>query len=61
MDERKAMWIGQDKTQKKAGSNDDLLTELEFAEALSGLSKDIVTSPGADMVKYLRHQEPVSR
>ena len=31
-------------------SNDDLITELEFIEALSGLSKD--TAPGPDKVKY---------
>ena len=30
--------------------NDDLITKLEFAEALSGLSKDI--APGPDKFKY---------
>ena len=34
----------------EAGSNDDMITELEFTEALSGLSKD--TAPGPDRVKY---------
>ena len=34
----------------EAGSNDDLMTELEFTEALSGLSKD--AAPGPGKVKY---------
>ena len=34
----------------EAGSNDDLTTELEFTEALSGLCKD--TAPGPGKVKY---------
>ena len=48
--ERKAVWKGLDRTLTDAGSNDDLLTELGFTEALSGLSKD--TAPGPDKVKY---------
>ena len=50
MDERKAVWKGLDRTLTEAGSNDDMITELEFTEALSGLSKD--TAPGSDRVKY---------
>ena len=50
LDERKAVWEGLDRTLTEAGSNDDLITELEFTEALSGLSKD--TAPGPDRVKY---------
>ena len=34
----------------EGGSNDDLITELEFTEALLGLSKD--TAPGPDRAKY---------
>ena len=52
LDERKAVWKGLDRTVTEAGSNDDLITELEFIEALSGLSKD--TAPGPDKVKILR-------
>ena len=36
--------INLDRTLTEAGSNDDMITELEFTEALSGLSKD--TAPG---------------
>ena len=50
LDERKAVWKGLDRTLTEAGSNDDMITELEFTEALSGLSKD--TAPGNDRVKY---------
>ena len=50
LDERKAVWKGLDRTLTEAGSNDDIITELEFTEALSGLSKD--TAPGPDRVKY---------
>ena len=50
LDERKAVWKGMDRTLTEAGSNDDLITELEFTEALSGLSND--TAPGPDRVKY---------
>ena len=50
LDERKAVWKGLDGTLTEAGSNDDLITELGFTEALSGLSKDTV--PGPDKVKY---------
>ena len=50
VDERIAVWKGLDRTLAEAGSNDDLITELEFTEALSGLSKD--TAPGPDGVKY---------
>ena len=39
-----------DRTFTDAGSNDDLITKLEFAEAISGLSKD--TAPNPDNVKY---------
>ena len=39
LDERKAVWKGLERTLTEAGSNDDLITELEFTEALSGLSK----------------------
>ena len=49
LDERKAVWKGRDRTRTEAGSN-DLITGLEFTEALSGLSKD--TAPGPDKVKY---------
>ena len=41
---------GLDRTLTEVSSNDDLITELEFTEALSGLSKD--TPPGSDKVKY---------
>ena len=50
LDERKAVWEGLDRTLTEAGSNDDMITELEFTEALSRLSKD--TAPGPDRVKY---------
>ena len=50
LDERKAVWKGLDRSLTEAGSNDDMITELEFTEALSGLSKD--TAPGPDRVKY---------
>ena len=50
LDERKAVWKGLDRTLTEIGSNDDLITELEFTEALSILSKD--TAPGPDKVKY---------
>ena len=50
LDERKAVWKGLDRTLTEAGSNDDLITELEFTEALSRLSKD--TAPGPHRVKY---------
>ena len=50
LDERKTVWKGLDRTLTEAGSNDDLITELEFTEALSGPSKD--TAPGPDRVKY---------
>ena len=50
LDERKAVWKGLDRTLTEAGSNVDMITELEFTEALSGLSKD--TAPGPDRVKY---------
>ena len=50
LDERKAVWKGLDRTLTEAGSNDDMITELEFTKALSGLSKD--TAPGPDRVKY---------
>ena len=50
LDERKAVWEGLDRTLTEAGSNDDMITELGFTKALSGLSKD--TAPGPDRVKY---------
>ena len=50
LDERKAVCKELDRTLTEAGSNDDMITELEFTEALSGLSKD--TAPGPDRVKY---------
>ena len=50
LDERKAVCKGLDRTLTEAGSNDDMITELEFTEALSGLRKD--TAPGPDRVKY---------
>ena len=50
LDERKAVWKGLDRTLAEASSNDDMITELEFTEALSGLSKD--TAPGPDNFKY---------
>ena len=49
LDERKALWKGLDRTLTEAGSNDNLITELECTEALSGLSKDIAPCPN---VKY---------
>ena len=50
LDERKAIWKGLDRTLTEASSNDDLITELKFTEALSGLSKD--TAPGPEKVIY---------
>ena len=50
LDERKAVWKGLDRTLTEVGSNDDLITELEFTEELSGLSKD--TALGPDRVIY---------
>ena len=49
-DERKGVRKGQDRTLTGTGSNDDLITELEFTQAYSGLSKE--TTPGHYMVKY---------
>ena len=49
-DDRKAVWKGLVRTLTETGSNDDLITELEFTEALFGLSKH--TAPGPDKVKY---------
>ena len=45
LDERKAVWKGLDRALTDAGSSDDLTTELEFTEALSGLSKDTAPCP----------------
>ena len=50
LDERKANWKGLDRTLTEASSNNDLITEMERTEALSGLSMD--TAPGPDKVKY---------
>ena len=50
LDERKAVRKELDRTLTEAGSNDDLITELESTEALSRLSKD--TAPGPNRVKY---------
>ena len=50
LDERKAVWKGLDRNLTEAGSNDNLITELGFTEALSGLSNN--TAPGPDKVKY---------
>ena len=36
--DRRAIWKGLDRTLTEAGSNDDLITELEFTDALSGYS-----------------------
>ena len=41
---------GMDRTLTEDRGNDDLITELEFTEALSGLSKD--TAPGPDKIKH---------
>ena len=49
LNERKAVCKGLNRTLTEAGSN-DMITELEFTEALSDLSKD--TAPGNDRVKY---------
>ena len=40
LDEWKAVWKGLIRTLTEAGSNDDLITELEFTDELSGQSKD---------------------
>ena len=50
LDEKKAVWKGLDRTLTEAGSNDDLITELEFTKARPGLNKD--TGPGLEKVKY---------
>ena len=50
LDERKAVWKVRDKTLTEAGSTGDLITELEFTETISRLSKD--TAAGPDMVKF---------
>ena len=50
LDERKAVRKGLDRKLTEAGSNDDLITELGFTEALSGLSNN--TAPGPEKVKY---------
>ena len=39
LDKRKAIWKGLDRTLTEPGSNDDLIIQLEFTKALSGLSK----------------------
>ena len=48
--ERKAAWKGLDRTLTEGSWNDDLITELEFTGALSGLSMG--TALGRDKVKY---------
>ena len=50
MDKRKAVREVLDRTLVEDGSKDDLITGLEFTEALSGLSKD--ASSDRDKVKY---------
>ena len=50
LDESKTVLKGLNRAPTEVGSNDDLITELEFTETLSGLSKD--TAPGPDKVKY---------
>ena len=39
LDERAVVWKGLNRTLTEAGSNDNLVTELKFTDALSGLSK----------------------
>ena len=50
LNKRKAVLEGLDRTLTEGGSNDNLIAELEFTEALSGLSKD--TAPGPNKAKY---------
>ena len=50
LDERKAVWKVLDRTLTEAGSNDNLIKEPEFTEALSRVNED--TAPGLEMVKY---------
>ena len=50
LDERKAVWQVLDRTLTEAGSNDDLIAQLEFTEGLSGPNKDSATGP--DKIKY---------
>ena len=50
LDERKAVWKGLGRTVTETGSNDDMITELEFTKPLSELSKDTV--PGPHTAKY---------
>ena len=52
LDERKAFLKGLSRTPTEVGSNDDLITELEFTEVQSGLSKDTAPDPGPDKVKH---------
>ena len=47
LDERKAVWKRLDRTLTEARSNEDLITGLEFTEALSGRSKDIAPAHGS--------------
>ena len=56
LNEGKAVWKVLDRTLTEASSNDDLITELEFTEALSGLSKD--TAPGPDRVRFSDIKNP---
>ena len=45
LDESKAVWKALDRTLKEPGLNDDLITDFEFTEALSGLSKNTAPCP----------------
>ena len=45
LDESKAVWKALDRTLKEPGSNDDLITDFEFTEARSGLSKNTAVCP----------------
>ena len=56
LDERKPVWEWLDRAPREPNSNDDTITELKFAEILSGQSKD--TGPGPDKVKYSDTKNP---
>ena len=46
LDTSKTVWEVLDRTLTEAGSSNDMITGLDFTEALSGLSKDAGSGPG---------------
>ena len=61
LNERKAVWKALNRTLTETISIDDLITELEFTESLSVLSKALGYSSWSWQGQILRHQEPISK